>query len=155
MHAHTHRLQTDPMVRAAVRLTMDQLSTEFDRTGPFRQWADLTRQRLEQARDQGELLPHVNPTETADVLVGAYAGIQSMSTPSDNDSPPRQTPSSALLRHPHIKPLDESHAVTSDLNKTGGALTSYTEIHTTNTQNRPFEGQRSRKKPERTRFERK
>ncbi|MFD3700124.1 ScbR family autoregulator-binding transcription factor [Streptomyces sp. NPDC058646] len=76
---HTYRLQTDPMVRAGVRLTMDQLAHGLDRSGPFRSWAAPVRERLEKARAQGELLPHVVPTETADVIVGSYAGIQSMS----------------------------------------------------------------------------
>ena len=34
---------------------------------------------LEQARDQGELLPTVQPAPTAELLVGAFAGIQLMS----------------------------------------------------------------------------
>ncbi|MDT0612751.1 ScbR family autoregulator-binding transcription factor [Streptomyces lancefieldiae] len=95
---HTHRLQSDPMVRAAVRLTMDQLSTELDRTGPFRQWSDVTRERLEKAGAQGELLPHVLPGETSDVLVGSYAGVQSMSHALSEyqDLPVRVN---ALLRH--------------------------------------------------------
>ncbi|MGW0393810.1 ScbR family autoregulator-binding transcription factor [Streptomyces sp. NPDC003042] len=76
---HTHRLQTDPMVRAGVRLTMDQLAQGLDRSGPFRDWAVVVRDRLEKARAQGELLPHVVPAETADVIVGSYSGIQSMS----------------------------------------------------------------------------
>ncbi|MEV8309127.1 ScbR family autoregulator-binding transcription factor [Streptomyces flavidovirens] len=76
---HTHRLQTDPMVRAGVRLTMDQLAHGLDRSGPFRSWAEAIRVQLEKAQAQGELLPHVVPAETADVIVGTYAGIQSMS----------------------------------------------------------------------------
>lgn len=95
---HTHRLQNDPMVRAAVRLTMDQLSTEFDRTGPFRQWAEVTRERLEKARSQGELLPHVVPAETADVMVGSYAGVQSMSHALSEYSD-LTVRANALLRH--------------------------------------------------------
>ncbi|MFG6297696.1 MULTISPECIES: ScbR family autoregulator-binding transcription factor [Streptomyces] len=131
---HTHRLQTDPMVRAAVRLTMDQLSTEFDRTGPFRQWADLTRQRLEQARDQGELLPHVNPTETADVLVGAYAGIQSMSH-ALTDYTDLTTRANALLRHLLPTITLPSILTSLDLNENRGAHV-YTEIHTTTQKSR-------------------
>ncbi|MEU0163343.1 ScbR family autoregulator-binding transcription factor [Streptomyces sp. NPDC006261] len=76
---HTYRLQNDPMVRAGVRLTMDQLAHELDRSGPFRSWAAPVRDRLEKARAQGELLPHIETGETADVIVGTYAGIQSMS----------------------------------------------------------------------------
>ncbi|MER5809318.1 ScbR family autoregulator-binding transcription factor [Streptomyces sp. NPDC002033] len=76
---HTYRLQTDPMVRAGVRLTMDQLAQGLDRSGPFRTWAVPVREGLERAQSQGELLPQVDPAETADVIVGTYAGIQSMS----------------------------------------------------------------------------
>ncbi|MGW6860533.1 ScbR family autoregulator-binding transcription factor [Streptomyces xanthophaeus] len=95
---HTYRLQTDAMVRAGVRLTMDQTAQGLDRSGPFRSWAVPARERLEKAQAQGELLPHVIPAETADVIVGAYAGIQSMSQALSDyqDLVVRVT---ALLRH--------------------------------------------------------
>ncbi|MFG2622112.1 ScbR family autoregulator-binding transcription factor [Streptomyces sp. NPDC048507] len=95
---HTYRLQTDPMVRAGVRLTMDQLAQGLDRSGPFRTWAMPVREGLERAKSQGELLPQIDPTETADVIVGTYAGIQSMSQALTDyeDLVSRVT---ALLRH--------------------------------------------------------
>uniref|UniRef100_UPI002F90CCE9 ScbR family autoregulator-binding transcription factor n=1 Tax=Streptomyces sp. NBC_01592 TaxID=2975889 RepID=UPI002F90CCE9 len=74
-----HRLQTDPMVRAGVRLTMDQLAQNLDRSGPFLRWVEVGLDLLQQAQSQGELLPHISPSETADVIVGSFAGIQSMS----------------------------------------------------------------------------
>ncbi|KAA0909450.1 MULTISPECIES: ScbR family autoregulator-binding transcription factor [Streptomyces] len=74
---HAHRLQTDPMVRAGVRLSLDQQATELDRSGPFLRWSEIVLGLLEEAR--GELLPHVVPSETADVLVGSFAGVQAMS----------------------------------------------------------------------------
>ncbi|MEU7555702.1 ScbR family autoregulator-binding transcription factor [Streptomyces sp. NPDC044571] len=76
---HAHRLQTDPMVRAGVRLTMDQQAEGLDRSGPFLRWSEVGLELLEKAQAQGELLPHVDPRETADVIVGSFAGIQSMS----------------------------------------------------------------------------
>lgn len=76
---HAYRLQTDPMVRAGVRLTMDQLAAGLDRSGPFVRWGEVGAEFLEMAQAQGELLPHVIPKETADVIVGSFAGIQSMS----------------------------------------------------------------------------
>ncbi|MFE2477586.1 ScbR family autoregulator-binding transcription factor [Streptomyces sp. NPDC001194] len=76
---HAHRLQTDPMVRAGVRLSMDQLAQGLDRSGPFLRWAEVGTTLLDRAQAQGELLPHVVVPETADVIVGAFAGIQSMS----------------------------------------------------------------------------
>lgn len=76
---HAYRLQTDPMVRAGVRLTMDQLTQSLDRSGPFLRWSEVGLDLLQQAQAQGELLPHISPAETADVIVGAFAGVQSMS----------------------------------------------------------------------------
>ncbi|MFJ5306788.1 ScbR family autoregulator-binding transcription factor [Streptomyces sp. NPDC088350] len=76
---HAYRLQTDPMVRAGVRLTLDQRADGLDRTGPFHRWTSIVTDCLNKAQKQGELLPHVNPAETAEVLVGAFAGVQAMS----------------------------------------------------------------------------
>ncbi|MEU6479739.1 ScbR family autoregulator-binding transcription factor [Streptomyces sp. NPDC047017] len=76
---HAHRLQTDPMVRAAVRLTMDQLAEGLDRSGPFLRWGEVGVRLLKEAQARGELVPHAVPAETADVIVGSFAGIQSMS----------------------------------------------------------------------------
>ncbi|MFJ5264798.1 ScbR family autoregulator-binding transcription factor [Streptomyces sp. NPDC088387] len=95
---HAYRLQTDPMVRAGVRLTMDQHAEGLDRSGPFLRWSEVCRERLEKAQAQGELLPHVNPTVTADVLVGTFAGIQSMSQ-AVSDYQDLRTRASDLLRH--------------------------------------------------------
>jgi AcrR family transcriptional regulator len=76
---HAYRLQHDPMVRAGVRLALDQQAGEVDRRGPFTHWGDIIRELLEKAKAQGELLPHVSSSETADVLVASFAGIQAMS----------------------------------------------------------------------------
>ncbi|MEV7401821.1 ScbR family autoregulator-binding transcription factor [Streptomyces sp. NPDC091267] len=76
---HAHRLQTDPMVRAGVRLSLDQQAHDLDRSGPFRNWGEVLRTLLEKAQAQGELLPHIQPQETSDVLVGSFAGVQAMS----------------------------------------------------------------------------
>lgn len=75
----THRLQTDGMVRAGVRLTLDQRAGEAGRPGPFLRWTQICVRLLEDARRQGELLPHVVPETTAGVLVGSFGGIQAMS----------------------------------------------------------------------------
>ncbi|MEU0575385.1 ScbR family autoregulator-binding transcription factor [Dermacoccus nishinomiyaensis] len=76
---HAYRLRTDPMVRAGVRLSLDQQATDLDRSGPFRRWSGVIRSFLDKAQAQGELLPHVVTAETADVLVGSFAGVQAMS----------------------------------------------------------------------------
>ncbi|OLZ65578.1 TetR family transcriptional regulator [Streptomyces sp. IMTB 2501] len=76
---HAHRLQTDPLVRAAMRLAMDQRTNKPDRNGPFRQWADALDDTLSAADAQGELLPHVRIKEVSELIVGAFAGVQAMS----------------------------------------------------------------------------
>ncbi|MFD7259975.1 ScbR family autoregulator-binding transcription factor [Streptomyces sp. NPDC059874] len=76
---HAYRLQTDPMVRAGVRLSMDQQAHGLDRSGPFLRWSEASLPFFQEAQDQGELLPHVVLTETIDVIVGAFAGVQAMS----------------------------------------------------------------------------
>jgi AcrR family transcriptional regulator len=95
---HAHRLQTDPLVRAGVRLILDQRADGLDRTGPFHHWITVVTDLLTQAQKQGELLPHVNPTETAQILVGAFTGIQAMSQATTNY---QNLPASitALLQH--------------------------------------------------------
>lgn len=76
---HAFRLQTDPMVRAGVRLSMDQRANGLDRSGPFLRWVEVGQALFEEARAQGELLPHVVPADSAEVLVASFAGVQSMS----------------------------------------------------------------------------
>ncbi|MEV6423914.1 ScbR family autoregulator-binding transcription factor [Streptomyces sp. NPDC051662] len=76
---HAYRLQTDPMVRAGVRLSLDQQAHGVDRSGPFLRWGGIIGELLEKAQAQGELLPHVKTAETAEVTVGAFAGVQAMS----------------------------------------------------------------------------
>jgi AcrR family transcriptional regulator len=95
---HAYRLQTEPMVRAGVRLSLDQQAHELDRSGPFERWSTVVRELLEKARAQGELLPHVVASETADVMVGAFAGVQAMSQ-AVCEYQDLLSRSSALLRH--------------------------------------------------------
>ncbi|WP_395576627.1 ScbR family autoregulator-binding transcription factor [Streptomyces sp. BK79] len=95
---HTRRLQCDPMVKAAVRLSVDQLAHDLDRGEAFVRWDSLVQERLEKAQAQGELLPHIVPDETAGVLVGAYAGIQSLSQ-AVSEHRDLYTRVTALLRH--------------------------------------------------------
>ncbi|MFE7426956.1 ScbR family autoregulator-binding transcription factor [Streptomyces sp. NPDC014735] len=74
-----HRLRHEPLVRASVGLAMDQAVEGLDRGTPFRAWIDRLEHLLNAAKDQGELLPHVDPRETAEMLAGSFSGIQVMS----------------------------------------------------------------------------
>ncbi|MFF5411377.1 hypothetical protein GA0115237_1128188 [Streptomyces sp. ScaeMP-6W] len=67
------------MVRAGVRLSLDREAQEVNRQGAFTHWGTVIRELLEQAEAQGELLPHIHVAQTADVLVGSFAGVQAMS----------------------------------------------------------------------------
>ncbi|MGP4013546.1 ScbR family autoregulator-binding transcription factor [Streptomyces sp. 4N124] len=95
---HAYRLQTDPMVRAGVRLSLDQRAEGLDRSGPFLRWREIGGDLLKRAHAQDELLPHVVPFETAGIMVGAFAGVQAMSQAlTDYQDLPRRV--SELLRH--------------------------------------------------------
>lgn len=75
-----HRLRTNSLLKGSVRLTVDQCAPPgVDHTGPFRQWSEHLSAKLRAAGEQGELLPMVEPRDTADLLVGAFAGVQLMS----------------------------------------------------------------------------
>src|SRR4051812_32638660 len=83
-----HRLQHDPLARASVGLAMDQRGDQRGEGGergnpfhglPFETWTDRLTELLVQARDRGELLPHVVPEETAELVAGSFTGIQWMS----------------------------------------------------------------------------
>jgi AcrR family transcriptional regulator len=113
---HAHRLQNDPMVRAGVRLSLDQQAHDLDRSGPFLRWVGVV-----DARTQGELLPHVAPTETAEVLVGSFAGVQAMSQAiSDYQDLPDRV--GALLRHVLPTVVVSSVLASIDLSRTRGAV---------------------------------
>ncbi|MGV9252433.1 ScbR family autoregulator-binding transcription factor [Streptomyces sp. NPDC003697] len=74
------RLLRDALLRGSVRLTVDQCAPPgVDHTGPFRQWGERLMALMGQAREQGELLPTVEPRDTVELLVGSFAGIQLMS----------------------------------------------------------------------------
>ncbi|MFE9767987.1 ScbR family autoregulator-binding transcription factor [Streptomyces sp. NPDC005808] len=117
---HAHRLQTDPMVRAGVRLSMDQLAEGLDRSGPFLRWGEVGLDLLQQAQAQGELMPHVSPSETADVIVGSFAGIQSMSQ-AVSDYRDLVGRVSALMRHVLPSAVVPSVLASLDLSEGRGA----------------------------------
>lgn len=95
---HCHRLQTDPLVRAAVRLSLDLDAVGLDRAAAFSSWTVVVEGLIVEAAAQGEVLPHVVPTASAGVFVGSFAGIQQMSqVMSDYADLPERI--SDLLRH--------------------------------------------------------
>ncbi|MFJ4768658.1 ScbR family autoregulator-binding transcription factor [Streptomyces uncialis] len=79
-----HQLRHDPLTRAGVGLAMDHRREHGDDPAPFhgtpyQSWIDRIGQVLADADRHGELLPHVVPDDTAQLLAGAFTGIQGMS----------------------------------------------------------------------------
>ncbi|GLX53116.1 gamma-butyrolactone-binding protein [Streptomyces hygroscopicus subsp. hygroscopicus] len=72
------RLPREPLLLAGVRLSADlQGRNVFGSAWPA--WAELTASLLAEARARDEVLPHVEPEETAQVFLGAWTGVQLVS----------------------------------------------------------------------------
>ncbi|MER7518916.1 ScbR family autoregulator-binding transcription factor [Streptomyces sp. NPDC126499] len=76
--AFAFRLQTDPVLRASVRLALEA-TFPFPGKTPYEQSSVATRELLEEAQRQGEVLPGLDLGEVTDVIVGAFTGMQVMS----------------------------------------------------------------------------
>ncbi|WP_199239323.1 ScbR family autoregulator-binding transcription factor [Streptomyces sp. ICBB 8177] len=72
-------LRHDPMMRGAVRLAVEQAVYRKPRATPYLGSHAVTLRLLEEARDGGELLPHVNPEEVTRLVVGLFTGLQILS----------------------------------------------------------------------------
>ncbi|MFE9258463.1 ScbR family autoregulator-binding transcription factor [Streptomyces sp. NPDC006879] len=77
---HGALITHDPLVRGSVRLAMSPMPGPVDQRQPFRGWHDFTTRVLNQAREEGELLPHVVIEDVADLVVGTFAGVQMTSS---------------------------------------------------------------------------
>ncbi|WP_368656249.1 ScbR family autoregulator-binding transcription factor [Streptomyces viridosporus] len=69
-------LQNNAMFRASVRLAVEQGEFGGHDDTAYQEWVNEFRALLHEARKRGELLADVDETEFANVLVGAYSGIQ-------------------------------------------------------------------------------
>ncbi|WP_030799099.1 ScbR family autoregulator-binding transcription factor [Streptomyces sp. NRRL S-337] len=70
-----HRLPREPLLSASIRLSVDSKARSLFGTR-WPDWIVLGRELLIEARGRGELLPHVDPTDTARLFVGAWTGVQ-------------------------------------------------------------------------------
>lgn len=73
------RLRSDPIQRGAARLAVEQGSNHLDRKQSMISWTRFVEGLLAEAQDRGELLDSVIVRETAELFVGAFAGLQMMS----------------------------------------------------------------------------
>ncbi|MFG2279363.1 ScbR family autoregulator-binding transcription factor [Streptomyces asoensis] len=70
-----HRLRFDPVVRAGARLSADPAGRQhYGSAWPV--WVDVITQIVSAARERGETLGHVVPREIAELVVGAFNGVQ-------------------------------------------------------------------------------
>lgn len=73
-----YRLPRDPLMRGSVRLTFDYAGRELSQGSPYLSWIERNVDILSRAKAGGELLPHVDAEAFADLVVGAYAGVNMM-----------------------------------------------------------------------------
>ncbi|GGU93777.1 gamma-butyrolactone-binding protein [Streptomyces albospinus] len=74
-----YRLRRDPMQRGAARLAVEQGSNRLDRKRSMLAWTQFVEMLLNEAKGRGEVLDSVVVRETAEMFVGAFAGLQTMS----------------------------------------------------------------------------
>lgn len=70
-----YRLPREPLLSASIRLSVDSKARGMFGTR-WPDWIVLGSEVLMEAKERGELLPHVDPTETARLFVGAWTGVQ-------------------------------------------------------------------------------
>ncbi|MCK7627157.1 TetR/AcrR family transcriptional regulator [Streptomyces sp. RS10V-4] len=74
-----YRLRHDPIQRGAARLAIEQGSNHLDRKQSMTAWSAFVEGLLNEAKARGEMLESVNVRDTAELFVGAFAGLQMMS----------------------------------------------------------------------------
>ncbi|MGW7574864.1 ScbR family autoregulator-binding transcription factor [Streptomyces sp. NPDC054765] len=73
------RLRSDPIQRGAARLAVEQGSNHLDRKQSMISWTRFVEGLLTEAKDRGEVMESIVVRETAELFVGAFAGLQMMS----------------------------------------------------------------------------
>ncbi|MHB6911771.1 ScbR family autoregulator-binding transcription factor [Streptomyces sp. DB-54] len=74
-----YRLRHDAIQRGAARLAIEQGSNHLDRKQSMSAWSSFVEGLLKEAKARGEVLESVNVRDTAELFVGAFAGLQMMS----------------------------------------------------------------------------
>ncbi|MFF3323131.1 ScbR family autoregulator-binding transcription factor [Streptomyces sp. NPDC002889] len=70
-----YRLPREPVLSASIRLSVDPKARNLFGTR-WPDWIEVGNGLLNEAKERGELLPHVDPSETARLFVGAWTGVQ-------------------------------------------------------------------------------
>ncbi|AZM49758.1 TetR family transcriptional regulator [Streptomyces sp. WAC 06738] len=74
--ALAYRVRRDPVISARAWLSLGQEMQRLFGGGVIPAWLAETRRLLEQAKEEGELLPHITPAETAWVVSACWTGVQ-------------------------------------------------------------------------------
>ncbi|MGG2460760.1 ScbR family autoregulator-binding transcription factor [Streptomyces sp. RGM 3693] len=74
-----YRLRHDAIQRGAARLAIEQSSNHLDRRQSMSAWSSFVEGLLKEAKARGEVMDSVNVRDTAELFVGAFAGLQMMS----------------------------------------------------------------------------
>ncbi|MFH8405277.1 ScbR family autoregulator-binding transcription factor [Streptomyces sp. NPDC018019] len=72
-------LQTNPRLRAGVRLAIEQGDFGLQDASPYNYWIEEFAEQLKAAQAKGEVLPEVDVRELAWTLVASYSGTQLLS----------------------------------------------------------------------------
>ncbi|MEV6650770.1 ScbR family autoregulator-binding transcription factor [Streptomyces sp. NPDC051219] len=101
--ATARQLKDDPVVNGCFRLCLEEGLGVGERQRPYLIWSDRYKELLESAREQGALHPDAVTSETAELLIGAFAGarLASQILPEGADVEQRVV---SFLRHllPHV-----------------------------------------------------
>ncbi|MGW4893516.1 ScbR family autoregulator-binding transcription factor [Kitasatospora sp. NPDC004240] len=93
-----HLMPRDPLLSAGARLALGQDTFDGLRGGAIVGWIARLETVLTEARDQGELLPHVVPADTAWLITACWTGTQIQSQKLANRADLEQR-ISTLFRH--------------------------------------------------------
>lgn len=78
-----HRIPKEVILLAGIRLSADLRGRSlFGSAWPA--WTNLVTEKLAEAKERGEVLPHVVPQETSECFLGAWIGTQFMSEVTSN-----------------------------------------------------------------------
>ncbi|MFE6687291.1 ScbR family autoregulator-binding transcription factor [Streptomyces sp. NPDC057743] len=85
-------LRSDPMIQAGTRIAVETTFSD-EPLVPYQAWIDIMATMFTEARDNGELLPAVDPDRAAEFFVASYMGVQLFSRAATNraDLPERVT----------------------------------------------------------------
>jgi AcrR family transcriptional regulator len=72
----------DPLVRGSIRLTVEQGMPldVLDRRMPVQEWVNFSASIFQEAKARGEVLPHIDVDSVAKLFVGAFTGVQMLSS---------------------------------------------------------------------------